>query len=1060
MLQHDTAIQIGSGGMGEVYKAWDPTLERWIALKYLKHSDPVLVERLSREARAQARIDHPAICQVYEVGSDEGKPYIAMQYVDGRQLDVAAADLTIDQKILLIREVADAVHAAHVAGLIHRDLKPSNILVSEDGDGRLRPFVLDFGIAREQEIPGLTVTGQILGTPGYLSPEQALGEVTTLDRRTDVFSLGVILYELLSGEQPFKGDSQATQLISLLEDEAIPLRRRTPSLPRDLETVVAACLEKDPDLRYPSARALADDLGRYLNGEPVMVRRRSRLSRAAARARKHPAITGSATLALIAILVLSGLVLHSRWSTARYVQVAQRFGREVERMEGLLERAYLLPLHDIRRDAQTVRERMTWIDGELERLDDRSQALGHAAIGRGHLALGEPEAARARLERARELGDHSTQTSGALGLAYSELYRSAAEEAASIRNQQLREAALRSAETELREPARRYLELGSHGADHPAYLAATLASFSDDVEAALAHLDELKQSEPFYYRGDLLTGSIQREVFEEASRLGDEDRSTAAFAAAEAVFQSAAAIGESDPRPYAQLCGLWVGALRNDYWSAGRNLEGARDHALAACDRALTADPGSATAHLEAGRAWRYWAASQADHGIEDAGAFEAARRHAWQTLDSDPNNASAYVLLGVTHRIAANLRSERGDEPEEEYLASVAAYREAIRLRPTDVGAHMSLANTQLYLGDYARNHGRNPEPFFTAAVEASSHAVELAPEMVGGHVNRGIAYSQLAILARDHGGPAADLFAKATAALERAIELNPGFLTAHYNLGEALLEQSVDELGRGVDPTATIDHALDLLSATAEGYPTWAPPRYLQAEALAVRADSERLRGGDPEPFLQRANAELEAGRTIRSDDAVGIGRASLIYVVESRWRRDRGHDPSKVVTSGLALIDEAIAANPKLSSVRVRRAELLLEHGRWRLGRGQPPDAELAAAEAAITAALAINPDDATVHTTAARLWRLQAESRLAADAIPREEATRGLAAAARALAIDPSRAAAWAERSALHRLVAAFESDTDRRRRAITEADDARAEAIRINPLVEVSYSHLR
>ncbi len=270
-MKHETAIPIGSGGMGEVFKAWDPDLQRHVALKYLRHDDPVLVERLLREARAQARVDHPSVGKVYEVGEDEGRPYIAMEYVDGRPLDIAAAGLSLEHKVLLVKQVAEAVQAAHAAGLIHRDLKPANILVV-DRDGLPHPYVLDFGIARLEEVAGLTMTGQVMGTPGYLSPEQARGEVATLDRRTDVFSLGVILYELLGGARPFDGHSSVEILLHLIEDEPEPLRTRAPGIPRDLETVVMTCLEKDPDRRYPSARALADDLGRFLDGEPVEAR--------------------------------------------------------------------------------------------------------------------------------------------------------------------------------------------------------------------------------------------------------------------------------------------------------------------------------------------------------------------------------------------------------------------------------------------------------------------------------------------------------------------------------------------------------------------------------------------------------------------------------------------------------------------------------------------------------------------------------------------------------------------------------------------------------------------
>jgi tetratricopeptide (TPR) repeat protein/predicted Ser/Thr protein kinase len=308
-MRHDTAVRVGTGGMGEVYKAWDPDLERFVALKYLRHDDPELVQRLFREARAQARISHPGVCEVYEVGEEDGRPYIAMQFVDGRLLTDATLGLPLERTVRLVKQVAEAVQAAHGEGLIHRDLKPGNIMVGETADGELQPYVLDFGIAREQEVPGATATGQVLGTPGYLSPEQARGEDGTLDRRSDIFSLGVVLYELLAGCLPFDGASEVEILVNLLEGEPVPLRRRMPRIPRDLETVVMTCLQEDPDQRYPSARALAQDLDRFLSGEPVHARQVSMARRAIRRARRHPLIASLAVAAAFVIVSLLAVVV-------------------------------------------------------------------------------------------------------------------------------------------------------------------------------------------------------------------------------------------------------------------------------------------------------------------------------------------------------------------------------------------------------------------------------------------------------------------------------------------------------------------------------------------------------------------------------------------------------------------------------------------------------------------------------------------------------------------------------------------------------------------------------
>jgi len=1029
--------------MGEVYKAWDPDLERFVALKYLRHDDPILVERLMREARAQARIDHPSVCKVFEVGVDDGRPFIAMEYVDGRPLDEAAAELSLEHRVVLLKKVAEAVQAAHEAGLIHRDLKPGNILVC-DRDGLPHPYVLDFGIARlVEDVAGLTITGQIMGTPGYMSPEQAHGDIANLDRRTDVFSLGAILYELLTGSRPFECESTVEFFVRVLEDDPKPLRALAPHVPRDLETVVLTCLQKEPGRRYGSARELAEDLDRFLRGEPVRARRTGVLTRVRLKARRHPRIAAAAVAALAAVLVLTGVAVHERRSATRRAAIAQELGREVERMEGTLQRAYLLPLHDIRPTQDQVRARMAAIDSRLEDLDRPSRSTANSAIGRGHLALGEAAQALERLRRAWDLGDRSPDLSYALGLSLAELYRLGLAEADGIRDPERRAAAVTRVTETYREPARTFLELSRGSAEHPAYLAATLAWIAGDRDRALAELEELAASDPFFYMGDLLAGSIHRQTFEEASRSGDVPASAVAFAKAEAAFKAAARVGESDPRPYVQLCGLWVGALRNQFWESGGDLRPARDAALGACDQALTADPGSAPAHVESGRAQRYWAEHEMYQGREDVAALAAARRHAEAAIEADPGNAAARVLLGVTHRIAAHLLANGGGDPRDELLGAVSAYRQAIRLEPSDPGAHMSLANALLSLGDHARSHGLQSDEFFRDAADSATRALDLEPGNVGASVNLGIAHAQLAISVLDRGGDAGPHFERAVAAYEHAIELNPGFFTAHFNLGETLLDESVWYLRRGRDPEALLGRSLELLSAAAAGYPTWAAPHYLQAEAHALVAEHRRLVDSDPADDLAAARRSITVGMAVNSADAVGLNRASLTYLVEARWLAGRGLDPARALSDGLATVTATLKANPALAAAHARRAELLLVRAEWRLDRGRSPQRDLDEAERALEAADEINGADAAVPTSRAILWRLRAAWLRHADADADEAIAAGLAAVDRALALDPRCAAAMAERAALESLAGRHDA-----------ARTAAAEAQRLDPLVEL------
>jgi serine/threonine-protein kinase len=250
--------QLGQGGMGTVYKARDRRLGRIVAIKFIRDQDESLIERFTQEAQAQARIEHPNICKVYEVGEVAGKAYIAMQYVAGQPLDKLQRILTIDEKVAILATTAEAIEAAHQAGILHRDIKPANIMVQRDGDGPYVPVVMDFGLAREaNQSRGLTESGAVLGTPVYMPPEQARGEVRSLDARSDVYSLGATLFELLTGEPPFADDTVVNVLFQVISREAPSLRSRNPGLPVALDTICARCLAKDKEQRYPSAKALA-----------------------------------------------------------------------------------------------------------------------------------------------------------------------------------------------------------------------------------------------------------------------------------------------------------------------------------------------------------------------------------------------------------------------------------------------------------------------------------------------------------------------------------------------------------------------------------------------------------------------------------------------------------------------------------------------------------------------------------------------------------------------------------------------------------------------------------
>lgn len=294
MEKYQRAEKLGAGGMGEVWKAWDPELRRWVALKLLKEEDPELLARFRREAEMSARLSHPHIAAVYEAGDR----YIAMQLIPGRTLDQMPGN---DPRriVTVIRQVALAIHYAHEQGIIHRDLKPANIMVTDDGHA----YVMDFGLAKTTA-SSFSMSGAILGTPNYMSPEQARGE-RRIDPRTDLYSLGATLYELLSGHPPLYDEQIHRLLARIITEEPPPLRRVDP----ELSTIVMKCLEKEPGRRYRTADELARDLDRWLRGEPIRAHPPSAFYRFGKLVRRQRVMI--ATAAVVLALAGAGWILSS-----------------------------------------------------------------------------------------------------------------------------------------------------------------------------------------------------------------------------------------------------------------------------------------------------------------------------------------------------------------------------------------------------------------------------------------------------------------------------------------------------------------------------------------------------------------------------------------------------------------------------------------------------------------------------------------------------------------------------------------------------------------------------
>jgi serine/threonine-protein kinase len=327
--KYELVDEIGRGGMGVVYKARDRELDRVVAIKMILAShlaSPDQVERFYAEARAAARITSPQVVGIHDVGQIHGQHYFSMDYVSGPSLAQLLHEGPLDpqESARYVFAVARAVAHLHSQGILHRDLKPSNVLLDEGG----RPRVTDFGLAKILQTEGrMTRTGAIVGTPGYMAPEQAAGKAGEVGPLSDVYSLGAILYELLTGRPPFSGETPLDTLVQVLEGEPPRPSRLRPGLPRALELICLKCLERSPEDRYPSAKALADDLDHFLRGEQIEARKQGVWQHLRRWARREPALVSRlGTMGICGAIIQANHYLiqnteppSQRWSIAAVV---------------------------------------------------------------------------------------------------------------------------------------------------------------------------------------------------------------------------------------------------------------------------------------------------------------------------------------------------------------------------------------------------------------------------------------------------------------------------------------------------------------------------------------------------------------------------------------------------------------------------------------------------------------------------------------------------------------------------------------------------------------------
>ncbi|WP_076350725.1 protein kinase domain-containing protein [Paludisphaera borealis] len=391
---------LGRGGMGVVFRARHVRLNRIVAIKLAiagAYAAPRERERFQREAEAVAALRHANVVQIYDVGDSEGRPYFTMEFIAGGSLAEAAKPTTPRQAASILLALSGALHAAHIAGIIHRDLKPANILIDEDGT----PKISDFGLSRRiDDAASLTLNGAVIGTPSYMAPEQAAGDRTAVGAAVDIYALGAILYELLTGRPPVRGETSPETIRQTIHSDPPPPSRLNSKIPRDLEIICLKCLSKDPSRRYASAVSLGADLQRFLDGEAIEAKPEGRIERLWRRGRRNP---GYSMLLACVVLLAATLACVGLWLAAERAEMGRRAATE----RAADERAAEADLHDMARAMSrgALAEARTAFDRAQGRLGRRGSTDLREALVRGRRDLDMAARLEAiRMGRARTVG--------------------------------------------------------------------------------------------------------------------------------------------------------------------------------------------------------------------------------------------------------------------------------------------------------------------------------------------------------------------------------------------------------------------------------------------------------------------------------------------------------------------------------------------------------------------------------------------------------------------------------------------------------------------------------